>query len=122
MGKDLVHAKFRRVPISPSRIVEVSKMLRGLEVEKAEEALRFQTSKGAAIMRKVLASAVANAVNNGKYIKSNLKVNDVKSGPAPTVKTRRFAAKGRFKPILKRRSNITLELAPIKSIKEAANE
>ena len=67
--------------------------------------------KGAAMMKKVLDSAIANAENNEGADIDELKVALVSVDEGPTMKRMRARAKGRGTQILKRTSHITVTLA-----------
>jgi large subunit ribosomal protein L22 len=57
-----------------------------------------------------LASAVANAEENFGISRDNLVVFKITTDEAPTRKWRKFGARGRFKPVLRRSSHITVVL------------
>ena len=57
-------AKLNGVRLSPQKGRLVADQIRGLQVEKALNMLSFSPKKGAAIIRKVLESAIANAEHN----------------------------------------------------------
>ena len=59
---------------------------------------------------KVLYSAMANAEENFGLTREDLYVAEIYVDGGPTRKWRRFAARGRFKSILKRSSHITVIL------------
>jgi large subunit ribosomal protein L22 len=59
---------------------------------------------------KVLRSAIANAEENFGLNSEDLVVIQAYADEAPTRKWRRFGARGRFKPILRRSSHITIVL------------
>ncbi|MPM21562.1 50S ribosomal protein L22 [bioreactor metagenome] len=59
---------------------------------------------------KLLASAVANAEENFGLNRDDLFVYQIMADEAPTRKWRRFGARGRFKPLLRRSSHITVVL------------
>ncbi|MCD4753505.1 MAG: 50S ribosomal protein L22, partial [Anaerolineaceae bacterium] len=60
--------------------------------------------------KKLLASAIANAEENFGLNREDLYVYRIFADEAPTRKWRRFGARGRFKPILRRNSHITIIL------------
>ena len=60
--------------------------------------------------RKLVASAVANAEENFGVSRDDLVVSQIYANEAPTRKWRRFGARGRFKPILRRTSHVTIVL------------
>ena len=85
-------------------------MVRGKSANEALEILRF-VNKGAALpVQKLVASAVANAEENFGVSRDDLFVAKITADEAPTRKWRRFGARGRFKPILRRSSHVTVIL------------
>jgi large subunit ribosomal protein L22 len=80
-------------------------------VEQALNVLAFSKKKGAALMKKVLDSAIANAENNEGADVDELKVKTVYVDEGPTMKRLRARAKGRGTRILKRTSHITVIVA-----------
>jgi large subunit ribosomal protein L22 len=72
--------------------------------------LRFVPNRAAEPVRKLLTSAVANAEENFGVSRDDLFVATIFADEAPTRKWRRFGARGRFKPILRRSSHITIVL------------
>ena len=61
-------------------------------------------------MHKLLTSAIANAEENFGVSRDDLFVATVFANEAPTRKWRRFGARGRFKPLLRRSSHVTIIL------------
>ena len=85
-------------------------MVRRKSVVEADSILRFTTKKAAEIVRKALASAVANAENNFKQDKETLYIDEIIVGKGPTLKRFNPVSRGRAHPILKRMSIITTKL------------
>ena len=106
-----VAAKLRYARISPQKIRLVADMIRGKSVDDALTTLAFMPKKGAAIMRKVLESAIANAEHNHGADIDELKVATVMVDEAPTFRRYRARAKGRGTRIIKRNSHITIRVA-----------
>mgnify|MGYP001826263253 FL=1 len=104
-------AKLRFARISAQKGRLVADQIRGLPVEQALNVLTFSKKKGAAMMKKVLDSAVANAENNEGADVDELKVKAVWVDEGPTMKRIRARAKGRAARILKRTSHITVAVA-----------
>ena len=88
----------------------VADQVRGLPVQKALDLLQFSPRKAAALIRKVLLSAIANAENNHFMNKANLYVAEIYANQGPTLKRIRPAAKGSAVRIRKRTSHITIVL------------
>lgn len=106
-----VSAKLSNAPLSAQKARLVADQIRGLQVEEALNVLKFSTKKAAAIMKKVLESAVANAEHNESADIDELKVSTVFVDEAPTLKRFRARAKGRANHILKRTCHITVKVA-----------
>ncbi len=104
-------AKLMRIRISPKKLGPVVDLVKGKPLNEAKVALRFDSTKGAKILLKVLKSAEANAINNHKISRDNIYISEVWVGPGPTYKSGQFAGKGHFRRILKRTSNIYVNLA-----------
>ena len=103
-----VKAKLKYARISPQKARLVADQVRGLPVEKALETLVFSQKKAAAIVKKILDSAIANAEHNEGADIDELTITQVMVDQAPTMKRIRARAKGRANRILKRTSHITL--------------
>ncbi len=106
-----VSAKLSNAPLSAQKARLVANQIRGLEVEEALNVLKFSTKKAAAIIKKVLESAIANAEHNESADIDELKVSTVFVDEAPTLKRFRARAKGRANHILKRTCHITVKVA-----------
>jgi large subunit ribosomal protein L22 len=105
-----VKAVARYVPLSPQKVRLVVDQIRGQDVEESMEKLRFMPQRAAGPVAKVLRSAVANAEENYGLVREDLYVSQVYVDGAPVRKWRRFGARGRFKPLLRRASHITVIL------------
>ena len=105
----VANLRFARISAQKGRLV--ADQIRGLPVEQALNVLTFSKKKGAAMMKKVLDSAVANAENNEGADVDELKVKAVWVDEGPTMKRIRARAKGRAARILKRTSHITVAVA-----------
>jgi large subunit ribosomal protein L22 len=117
-----VRAKLSRLRIAPRKVRLVVDVLRGMDVEKAEQQLQFM-QKGAALpINKLLKSAVANAVNNFKLEKSNLFIKEVTVNDGPVLKRWKPRAFGRATEILKRSSHILIVLDEIKKSKPVVKD
>ena len=72
--------------------------------------LKFLPKAASPHVAKLLASAIANAEENFGVSRDDLYVAQIYANEAPTRKWRRFGARGRFKPILRRNSHVTVVL------------
>jgi len=65
----------------------------------------------AAPVSKAIASAIANGEENLGLSRDDLFVKEIRSDEGPRRQWRRFGARGRFKPITRRSSHITVVLS-----------
>lgn len=105
-----IQAHLRFLPISAQKVRLVVDLVRGKGANEALEMLRFVPNRAADPVRKVLASAVANAEENFGVSRDDLFVATIFADEAPTRRWRRFGARGRFKPIFRRTSHVTVIL------------
>ena len=103
-----VNAKLRHARISPQKCRLVADQVRGLPVERALQTLMFSNKKAAAMVRKVLESAIANAEHNEGADIDELKVAAIMIDEGPVMKRMHARAKGRGNRIVKRTSHITV--------------
>ncbi|MEA3486057.1 MAG: 50S ribosomal protein L22 [Thermodesulfobacteriota bacterium] len=98
------------VRISPQKARLVVDLIRGKKAEEADTTLVFTHKKAAGIIRKVLKSAMANAVQNPNIDENVLYVREIFVDQGPTLKRWRARAQGRATPIKKKTSHITVVL------------
>lgn len=106
-----VAAKLRGAGMSAQKARLVADQIRGKSVEEALDFLTFSTKKGAAVIKKVLESAIANAEHNEGADVDELKVSTIYVDEGLTMKRIRPRAKGRADRILKRTCHITVKVA-----------
>lgn len=106
-----VAAKLSNAPLSAQKARLVGDQIRGLPVERALNTLTFSSKKAAAIFKKVLESAIANAEHNEGADVDDLIVSTVYVNEGATMKRVRARAKGRANHILKRTCHITVKVA-----------
>ena len=94
--------------ISPQKARLVADQVRGLPAERAVNLLTFSDKKAAALIKKVVESAIANAENNAGADIDELKIATITVDEGPTIKRFMARAKGRGTRILKRTSHITV--------------
>lgn len=110
------------IRISPKKLNLVAEMVRRKSVAQADSILRFTNKKAAEIVRKAIASAVANAENNFKQEKEMLFVDEIIVGKGPTLKRFNPVSRGRAHPILKRVSIITIKIGVLGEAPEASSK
>jgi large subunit ribosomal protein L22 len=106
-----VSAILRHARISPQKCRLVADMVRGQPVGHALAMLSFTPKKGAAIVRKVLESAIANAEHNLEADIDTLSIARIEIDAAPVAKRFHARAKGRGNRIVKRLSHIRVTVA-----------
>ena len=105
-----VRASARFVLASAQKVRLVVDQVRGRPAKEALELLRFNRKAAALPVSKVIRSAMANAEKNFGLDPDELFVALIWADEGPTRRWRRFGARGRFKPILRRSSHITVIL------------
>ncbi|MEW6407400.1 MAG: 50S ribosomal protein L22 [Patescibacteria group bacterium] len=98
------------IHIAPQKIRLVVDLIRGLDVEKAEQQLLFCKKKAASIILKSLKSAVASALHNFSLDKKNLYISEIKIGEGPSMKRWQAAAFGSAHSITKKTSHLAIVL------------
>lgn len=101
-------AKHRYARTSAQKARLVADLIRGKKVAQALEILTFTNKKAAALVKKVLESAIANAEHNDGADVDDLKVAKIFVDEGPSMKRVMPRAKGRAVRILKRTSHITV--------------
>jgi large subunit ribosomal protein L22 len=107
---DDIRAHARHIPISPQKVRLVVDMIRGKAVVDALNTLKFVTNQAANPVTKVINSAMSNAEENFGVSRDDLYIHRIFADDGPTRRWRRFGARGRFKPWLRRSSHITVIL------------
>jgi len=105
-----VRAQNRYVWQSPRKVRLVVDRVRGMDAVQALSVLKLMPQRAADPVYKLLNSAVANAENNYGMAAEELYIAHISADEGPVRRWRRFGARGRFKPIRKRSSHITVVL------------
>jgi len=100
----------KNIRISPKKLRVVAKVVRGMDAVEASKFLKFAPKKWADLLYKILSSAIANAVNNDSQKEENLKIGALIITKGIVYKRWNPVSRGRMHPILKRTSNVKLEL------------
>ena len=99
-------ASLRGARMSAQKGRLVADMIRGMPVDQAMNILAYTPKKGAAIMRKLLESAIANAEHNDGADVDELKVKTIYLDKADNLRRFTARAKGRGNVILKQTCHI----------------
>jgi len=103
-----VRAVAKDTGISPRKVRPLVDMVRGKKVDEALTLLQFTPTPTARVVAKVVKSAAANAENNFQMEPADLRIVNIFTGEARTLKRFRARARGRANRILKRSSHITV--------------
>ncbi len=103
-------ANAKNIRISPKKLRVVAEVIRGMNAEQALKFLKFAPKKGADLLYKVVHSAVSNAVHNDSQKADELMIDTLIITKGIVYKRGRPVSRGRMHPILKRTSNVKLEL------------
>ena len=105
------YAVLRNCPTSPRKMRLVTDMIKGVEVNKALDMLKFSSKEASRKVEKLLLSAIANwqAKNEGARIEeSNLVVKEAYVDVSKTLKRIQPAPQGRAHRIKKRSNHVTI--------------
>ncbi len=111
--KDVAFAKLTGCPTSPRKMRLVADLVRGVEVEKALQILKFSSKEASINVEKLLLSAIANwqAKNEDASLEdANLYVKTITVDAAGMLKRLRPAPQGRAHRIRKRSNHVTIVL------------
>lgn len=104
-------ARLKNVPTSPRKMRLVADMIRGESVNSALNILKFEPKVGAAMLEKLLLSAVANWQAKNEEIKleeADLYIKQITVDSGRILKRLRPAPQGRAHRIRKRSNHVTL--------------
>lgn len=111
MKNTLVYAKTKYVRTSVKKVNPVLELIRGKNIDIAQNILEFHPTKASDLVLKVLKSAVANAKNNMSLNDKKLYISETFVDQGPVRKWGRPVGRGRFSKILKPTSHIVVGLA-----------
>ena len=96
--------------MSPQKVRLVLDLIRGEDVTEAMHILGFTNKAAARPVEKLLRSAIANAEQNYGLNGPDMYVYQAFANEGPIRRWRRFGARLRFKPIMRRQSHVTIVL------------
>jgi large subunit ribosomal protein L22 len=94
---------------APRKIRLITNLIKGMPVEKAQRTLELLVKRGSLPIKKLLDSAVANAVQTGK-VKSNLFIKTATTDSGLVLKRMMPRARGSAYQILKKNSHVVITL------------
>ena len=113
------YAVLRNCPTSPRKMRLVTDMIKGVEVNKALDMLKFSSKEASRKVEKLLLSAIANwqAKNEGERIEdNNLVVKIAKVDVSRSLKRIQPAPQGRAHRILKRSNHVTIAIGSMDAV------
>lgn len=114
--KNRYSAKLRNCPTSPRKMRLVADMIRGVQVNKALDMLKFSPKEASNRIEKLLLTAISNWQNKNEGARieeSNLYVKEIYVDQARTLKRLRPAPQGRAHRIRKRSNHVTVVLGSL---------
>ncbi|MGC9344254.1 MAG: 50S ribosomal protein L22 [Bacteroidales bacterium] len=122
--KNKAFAVLRNCPTSPRKMRLVADLVRGMEVNKALDVLKYNEKEASKRVEKLLLSAIANwqTKNEGVRIEeSNLYVKEIYVDQARMLKRLRPAPQGRAHRIRKRSNHVTIVLDSMNIVETETN-
>lgn len=119
--KQQYFAVLKNNPTSPRKMRLVADMIRGMEVNRAIDVLKFSSKESSRKLEKLVMSALANwqAKNEGKRLEeSHLYVKNISVDSGRILKRLRPAPQGRAHRIKKRSNHVTVSLDSLTVVKE----
>ena len=113
LRKTLAFAKLNNCPTSPRKMRLVADLIRGLDIDKAINILKFNPKEASLRLEKLLLSAISNweQKNAGSNIEeSNLYIKEITVDSGRMLKRIQPAPQGRAHRIRKRSNHVTLIL------------
>ncbi len=114
-----VKAVEKYIRMSPRKVRLVANLVRGRGVDDAIAILKASPKIAARAVEKAIGSAAANAIQNYGLTREELFVSTIHADEGPTLKRMKAGARGRYKPILKRSSHITVAVAEREKAEES---
>jgi len=111
-------ARAKYVRVTPMKARRVVDLIRDMPAQQALSVLKFAPQAAAEPVRKVLASAVANAEHNFSLDPETLVVSRAYVDEGATLKRFRPRAQGRAFRIRKRTSHITIEVESVENARQ----
>jgi large subunit ribosomal protein L22 len=115
-------ASARYVRVTPMKARRIVDVIRGMKADEATAMLRFAPQAASVPVRKVIESAIANAVNTLQADPDQLWIAEAYVDEGPMLKRFRPRAQGRAYRINKRTSHITVVLEPREPVRTTTRQ
>ena len=118
-------AKLKNVPTSPRKMRLVADLIRGEQVNRALNILKYEPKDGAARLEKLLLSAIANWQQKNEDVDledADLYVKEIRVDSGRILKRLRPAPQGRAHRIRKRSNHVTIVLDSLNAVEATVEE
>ena len=105
------YAIHKSAMVAPRKARMTMDLIRGKDISAARAILDTTNTKSSRLIRKVLESAVANAVNNNGAKETDLFISECYINPGPVLKRIKFASRGNVDRRDKRTSHILVRVS-----------
>ncbi len=105
------YAIHKSAMVAPRKARMTLDLIRGKDIQTARAILDTTNTKSSRLIRKVLESAVANAVNNNGAKETDLFISECYINPGPVLKRIKFASRGNVDRRDKRTSHILVRVS-----------
>src|SRR6056297_2900806 len=122
--KNKAFAVLRNCPTSPRKMRLVADLIRGMEINKALDVLKYNEKEASKRVEKLLLSAISNWQNKNEGVRieeSDLYVKDIFVDQARMLKRLRPAPQGRAHRIRKRSNHVTIILDSMNLVETETN-
>jgi len=122
--KNKAFAVLRNCPTSPRKMRLIADLIRGMEVNRALDVLKYNEKEASKRVEKLLLSALANWQNKNEGVRieeSNLYVKEIYVDQARMLKRLRPAPQGRAHRIRKRSNHVTVVLDSMNLVETETN-
>jgi large subunit ribosomal protein L22 len=103
-------AHLRHIRMTQRKINLVAGLIRGMRADDALEMLDHINKKATVFLKKVLNSAIHNAIHNDKKKREDLFIDAVVVSEGKTLKRGQPISRGRYHRILKRSAHLSIQL------------
>ncbi|MDD3155906.1 MAG: 50S ribosomal protein L22 [Candidatus Pacebacteria bacterium] len=108
-----ITSSLKYLRIAPRKVRLVTRLIKGLSIEQAEQQLKYSPKRSGVDVLKLLKSAKANAIHNHHIDPKDLYISKINVTDGPTLKRTRPRARGSAYLIRHRSCHIVLTLKPI---------
>lgn len=116
----IVRAHIKGIDQTPRKVSIVASLVRGRSVADALVILDHTPRRAALPVKKAIASAQANAINNHGFDPRSLHIHSLSVTAGPRLRRYKPASRGRAQPFQKRSSHILVEVSGVeKQVKKA---